>query len=711
MSVRIGAVLVVWLLGVVACPQAEDAVRGAEGTVETRRETLTEFFDAILPLPDDGPRDAAAESGPEAVLFQRGVAAFQRRAYVEAIERLRAFVKNHPNSRARSAAWAYLADAIAAADRSIRSRAEAIDIYRKVARDETGSANASRAEWRIGDLYFDIGWHYEAQAAYERALAHARSPFDADRALIGMGLALMALGKWSEAEQAFQTLRQKTMHEGLLMRATWALATTLYRQNRLHEAQPLFDASHRRWPAFFKRDPESLLRFAETLLAADQSHAARDILVGFYNLYPTHHEAPSALVRIGDLFLKIGLRRQAEMFYAWVLTAHPESPSEPVAKMRLVQVEQALAVASGGQPLRLMVETSMHGVPSGYFDPDVQRQILREISARHEESVLASEAQFRLGEHYELVQDWSGAVREYHAAVARAGRAERDPWPEAAAQRIGAILGPWMTAALQAGDDLTAVTLFHRHGPLAHRVYQGQALLLAVADAHRRLGFYGEAARLYQTMIREPRGAPFVEEALVGLGKTYLAQQDPAAARTVLAQYRFQYPLGRYAREATFLLVQAMLRQGDRDPVIRLCREWLNRHRRHPDRPRMLVVLASALADARRAAEAIPIYEEAWRAGALRSAGALLRFGAVLERDRRYDRAAEVYRQALAAQPRPDEARWAWWQLARIAVVQGRPAEAKRLLAQAGESDDPLLRRVTVAMRRQLPPESGREGG
>lgn len=711
MVLRIRTVMAVLVLGVMACLQADKAARGAEQSTENRGGRLTEFFEAVAPLPDDGPRDAGVEDGPEAVLFQQGIAAFQHRAYTEAIERFNSFLKNWANSQAVPAALAYLADATASAERSGRSRSEAIDIYRTVARDYAGSANASRAEWRIGDLYFDLGWYYEAQAAYERALARARSPFDADRALMGMGLALMALEKWSEAEQAFQHLRRRTGNEGMLMRATLALATALYQQDRLHEAQAVFDASHRRWPAFVKRDPASLLRFADTLMAAGQGHAAREVLAEFHNLYPTHHEAPSALVKIGDLFLEVGLRRQAEMFYAWVLTTHPGSPSESLAKMRLVQVGQALAVAAGGKPLHLLVEASMRRVPPRYFDPDAQREILREIVAQHRESVLGSEAQFRLGEHCELAHDWPGAVREYQTAVARTGRIADDPWPEAAARRIGTILGPWIASALEAGDDLTAVTLFHRHGPLAHRVYLGNELLLRVADAHWRLGFYAEAARLYQVMIREPRGTPFVEEALMGLGKAYLAQQDPSAARTVIARYRFQYPLGRYAQEATLLLVQAMLRQGDRDNVIRLCREWLRRHRYHPDRPRMLTMLATALAEARRTGEAIPIYDEAWRAGALRSADALLRFGAVLVHDRRYDRAAAVYRQALTAQPRPDEARWAWWQLARIAVAQGRSAEARMLLAKAGESDDPLLRRVAVAMRRQLLPETGKGGG
>ncbi len=709
-GLRIGVLPAALLLAVLTQVHANEWPGAVDQAGEHTKGAPPHVVEALLPLPDDGPRHANVGEGPAPIVFQRGIQAFQRQDYAVAAEQFNAFLKENPNSPMVPAVLAFLADAIVLGGQSSHSRSEAIAIYRVVARDEAGSANAARAEWRIGDLYFDQGWYDEAQAAYERAFTRARSSFDMDRALLGLGVTFIALGRWAEAERTFQTLRRQTTDEGVLMRATLALATTFHQQNRLPEAQLLFDECHRRWPAFIKRDPESLLRFAATLSATGQHQTARNVLAEFYNLYPRHREAPSALVRIGDLFLQSGLRRHAEMFYAWVLTAHPGTSSEQAAKMRLVELGQALSVGIGDQPLRLLVEASMQRMPGPYLDPEEQRRILREIIARPRDNVLASEAQFRLGQHFELAHEWPAAVSEYQKVVEHAGRIEHDPWPEAAAVRISAILGPWIEAALKAGDDLTAVTLFHRHGTLADRVYRGHELL-RIAHAHRRLGFNAEAARLYHAIIQEPSAQPLQEEALMGLGKSYLAQEDPSAARKVFARYRFQFPLGQYSQEALFLLTRAMLRQGDRDSVIHLCREWLKRHTRHPDRPHMLALLATALADEGKADEAIPFYDEAWRAGALRSASALLRFGAVLDHDRRYDRAAAVYRQALAAEPGPDQAQWAWWQLGRIAFTQGRYREAGALLEKAGESGDPLIRRVSTALRRHLPPEPELKGG
>lgn len=712
MVLRFGVLPAVLLLSVVVGAQADERPGALDHTGDSARGTPGSVLAALLPLPDDGPRDKNIGEEPEPFLLQRGVEAFRRGDYDTAVEQIRAFLREKPNSPAIPAALAFLADATIAREPSSHGRTVAIDIYRAIAREYTGTANASRAEWRIGDLYVDQGLYYEAQAAYERALARAQSSFDTERSMLGLGLTLMALHKWREAEQTLETLRRRTTDASALMRVMLALATTLYEQNRLIEAQPLFEACHERWPALMKRDPESLLRFAATLSATGRRQSARNVLVEFYNLYPAHREATSALVRVGDLFFQSELRRHAELFYAWALTAHPGSPGEPVAKMRLVQLGQVQSIDTRGlTSLHVLVGASMRGMPGLYFDPEEQRRILQDLISRYGDSPLGSEAQFRLGEHFELARDWPAAAHAYRMAVERAGQIEQDPWPEAAALRISAILRSWMAAALAAGDDLTAVALFHRHGRLATHVYRGHELLLRIADAHRRLGFTSEAVRLYQAAVREPEAKPFLEEALIGLGKSYLAQQDPSAAKKVFERYRFQFPLGRYAREVLHLLLEAMHRENDRDGVIRLCREWLKRHHDHPDRPRMLGVLATTLADAGRVDEALPIYDEAWRAGALQSASSLLRFGDMLIAGRQYDRAATVLRQVLAMQPEADEMPWVRLQLGRIALTQGRYAEAGALLDQAGKSVDQMVRRVAMAMRRQLPPEKEPKGG
>ncbi len=71
-----------------------------------------------------------------------------------------------------------------------------------------------------------------------------------------------------------------------------------------------------------------------------------------------------------------------------------------------------------------------------------------------------------------------------------------------------------------------------------------------IADAHQRLSFPVEAARLYQAVIRDPKAESFHEVAIMGLGRSYLEQKDMRAARAVFERYRLQFPIGRFGAEA-----------------------------------------------------------------------------------------------------------------------------------------------------------------
>ena len=88
--------------------------------------------------------------------------------------------------------------------------------------------------------------------------------------------------------------------------------------------------------------------------------------------------------------------------------------------------------------------------------------------------------------------------------------------PTKAGRNCVTFLRPALEAALKSHDDFELVSLFHRHGPQADRLYAGTDLLLKIADAHQRLGFPVEAAQLYQSLIRDPKAEPFQEVATHG---------------------------------------------------------------------------------------------------------------------------------------------------------------------------------------------------
>ncbi|MGH7233375.1 MAG: tetratricopeptide repeat protein, partial [Nitrospiraceae bacterium] len=438
---------------------------------------------------------------------------------------------------------------------------------------------------------------------------------------------------------------------------------------------------------------------------------ARRAYLLLYNLYPLHRAVPSGLIVIGDTYRRSGRLERAHLFYATAVTQYPTTKAATVARMRLIELGQQIKAGTHEERIAPMIRESIHHTPPLIVDSTEQRETLRMIADANGETILGHEAKFHLGEHFEHAHHWAEAVQVYRDIHDRDGRVAGDPWPEAARRRLSAILEPWLVAALKAGDDWTALALFHRHGIFADRVYSGKAVLVHMAAVHRRLGFSAEAIKTYQSILKDPSAPSLHEEALIGLGESYFDQRDFPAARKVFERYRVQYPLGRYKLDALGLLARALQAQGTLPEAIRLSRQWLELSPAHPDRPRMWHRLASALSDHGEIASALKAYADAEREGALVLTEARLHYADLLARQQRPAEAAHHYQAVLGASPSPADAEWATIQLARLWRGQRGAPDADGLLHDVGRmTDDPWLARVVSALRVDLFHEPGQEG-
>ena len=206
------------------------------------------------------------------------------------------------------------------------TRSEAILDYNALLRDHPQSTNARRAEWRIADLYLEQGAFQEAQAFYRQAMAHSPAgSFDGNRALLGLGHTFMAMGKWSDAEHAFADARKRGEDEPLLQRATLGLAHALFRAQRFSEAQPIYEICDRRWPFLLRGDPLSLQRYAVTQVNLHHEASARALMLLFYNLFPRHEYAPTALLHVAEGLRAAAKPPLAEFVYALIPSLYPDS--------------------------------------------------------------------------------------------------------------------------------------------------------------------------------------------------------------------------------------------------------------------------------------------------------------------------------------------------------------------------------------------------
>jgi TolA-binding protein len=652
-----------------------------------------------LLLPDDGPRLEGQSTGIDGLAWQEGQSAYKKQTWAEAQRFFAKIVTDHPESPLVPSAKAFLIELALREDSSGQGRTLGIQEYKKLVRDHPQSVNARRAEWRIGDLYFEQGWYQEAQVFYEQAMAHAESRHvDGPRSLLGLGYAYMAMGKWSEAEHAFSNARTRSEHEPLLQGATLGMAHALYRQQRYADAQPLFDLAYRRWPRLVKADPLALQRFAATETRLQHEASARELLLLLYNLYPRHEHAPAALLQLAESLRASANQRLAEFVYALLPALYPYSLSATTAQLRLAVQQVEMMQTGGVESLGRTVSAMMRNVPIPFQSAASYRSLLEDIATREAANPAGSEALFYMAKAAEQSNDMNQAIGLYRDITLKTGQVS-DPWAAKAEDRLAVLLTPWIEAAIASQDDLTVVSLFHRHGTVARQRYARSPLLLQIAEAHRRLGFSAEGSSLYQQVIKVHNEPALIEPALIGIGKVYLDQRDPDAARKVFERYRFQYPLGTYEGEVVLLLAQAMRQQRDMQGLLHLCRTWLLRHPGHRERPAMYLQLAKTLGELDKLEESALAYEEGFKAGVVASSHTLLAYADTLSRLNRHERAIAVYQSVLEKKPKVRQAEWARLQTAQHWTALKQYDRATVALAELGRADDEMVNRLSASLK------------
>jgi len=663
-----------------------------------------------MALPDDGPRYDRTVEGAGALQFQAAVEALGRGQYATARAGFDKLATLDSSSPLIPPLKAFLAELALLEDPTDHGRREAITQYRSIIGLYQKNPNAFRALWRVGDLYVELRWFQEAIVAYEYALSLDLPRPDADRSLLALGGALGELGRWTEAERAFDQVRKRATDDRLVTRATSDLANALYAQRRKRDAVAIYDLLYRRWPDFLKNNPDGLQQYGDALFDIQELRKACEIDMLLYNLFPSHQHAGTALVRLGDSHSRLGLRMPAELFYTAARTQYPDTAAAAVALMRLSQIEQEIAASAGEDFLRKKVEGIIRGSGISYLEPSSAEDLYKAIALEHRDDILGSEALFHLAEHYELQRNSARGIQIYQEVTRRAGVILHDPWPSAAGLHLTSILKPQLEAALKDKKDIQALTLFHSHGQAPEQYYVGTPTLLEVADVHRRLGFPTEAVHLYQTFVKGRKVVPLHEAVLIGLGESYLDQSDPAAARNVFESFRLQYPQSARSPLVSRQLTAAMLEQGDRQGAIRVMKRWVRLQPRDAAQGWIYVTLARTLAEDQQPEEAAAVFERALRNNALRAPQDILLYADLLVKLNNPERAADLYRQALKAGPDQPAAEWARVQIVLNSAARDGKQPRSRALAADADFDDPLLHRAAGAVQIGLQAAMVKEG-
>lgn len=643
-------------------------------------------------FPDEGPRAEPWVSEEQLHALQPGREAFAAEQWDAALWMFARVEEQAGEPGLAAIARALRAETVYRRQATSQFRLDAIDVYQGLIRDFPQSANASRAGWRVGDLFAEQGWQVEAQAAYERAARDAVLPHDTTRAFLGLGLMYVETERWKDAVQTLKGLRNNELDEVSRGWVTFGLAEGLYALGRRSEAGGYFRTLAERWPDRLRFSPSALLHAADIEQASGRPEPARRLRLLFYNLYPTHPDAPGTLVTLGDNLQVAGRPREAELFYGLAVQWHARTEAAEVAKLRLARLGQELTKQPGRPPFAIEIGSVLYGAHHAPLSLEAQRQVFQSVSESHQDRALASEALFLLAEHHLRNEQPAEAQAVLQRVCEREGLVAGDIWPGRARQQLAQLLRPEMAASIRMADDFQTVQLFHRYGSCPDWKSGHVDLLLHVAEAHRRLGFLEPAVHLYQQVLRDLQGAAFRDHALIGLGRTYLDQRDGAAARRVFERYQLEYPLGALKADALRSLSESWALMGDAGAVIKACQRWFKllgeRAVQDPGYGQMLLRLAGAQAIAGRHREAIKTVRLAERAGVLPYAEARFREGRYLDAAGSSRAAIAQWAEVVRVDPQSSEAALARLNMARVWWQQRRLNEVGAVLSHVSSGGD-----------------------
>lgn len=683
-------------------PPAEPTQRPAEMTTSAPKSQPPT---RVIPvLPDDGPRREPWVSEEQMESLRTAREAFVNEQWDPAIWMFGRAEEQLGDTGLAPMARAYRAEALVRRAATAQDRQEAIELYQSLIRDYPQSANASRAGWRVGDLFSQQGWKVEAQAAYERAAKAAMNAQDKTRAFLGMGLMYVENKKWKEALHTLKALRGVELDDVSRGWMTVGLAESLYQLGRRTESAEYFRALTERWPHRLREGADLLLHASEIEQSAGRHEDARRTRLLFYNLYPSHPDAPMAMVTVGDSLRKSGRLAQAETVYGLVVDRHPGSAAGYVATLRLANLGQDLAQEDPQEASTVDLVGSLKPGPRAPRTAEAQAEAFRTVSEAQRHNEVGSEALFLLADHHVRQGRPAEAKTLLQQLCDREGRVVGDVWPARARQQLSQLLHPEMAAAIRMADDFQMVQLYHRFGSCPDWRGGHVDVLFQIAEAHRRLGFVEPAILLYQQVLRDPQAQGVREQTILGLGRAYLDQRDGIAARRMFERYQLEFPLGTLKPDALRYLSESWALLGDAASVIKVCQRWFKARgpqaAQDPGYGQILLRLVAAYAAAGQPAEAIKTLRLAEQAGVMPYIEARLKEGHYLEARGSGRAAIAQWAEVVRSEPASPEALRARIEMARVWWLQQRLPEAGVVLSRvSGDGSGDVFTRAALVMK------------
>lgn len=455
-----------------------DTREAADGEVPYRQDALLRLADSYYAMKQytAAVRTYRRVEGPGAdyALYQTGQALNLADQPQNAISAFQQLVDRYPESSWRDEAMYRIGhihfqeqnygDAVAAYERLIDSYPEA--------------TLAARAQYGIGDAHFNAGNLNASVAAYRTVLnEYPNSAFVSDAAS-GIQYALISLDDPDRAEAIIDSFATANPNSPIVDQLRFRLAEATYRSGQTDEALAAF-RRFVRTSSDADLVPEAYYYLGTIHAERDETDAAEGYLRQVVFDYEGGSNRLEAARLLGDLYLDNENYSAAERVYR-TMAQMADTPTDR-------------AEARYGQSMALMNQGQLQ----------TAEELLQEALADAGGAEASTAIQLGLARLAEERGNVQSALDRYRAVVDEArGEAGAE-----ALYRLGRLLVN-QNEPRQAIESLSRMpTLFGGYPDWMARAY------LTQAQAYRNLGQPGEAARLYDRVIRDYSGTPFAQRA------------------------------------------------------------------------------------------------------------------------------------------------------------------------------------------------------
>lgn len=546
---------------------------------------------------------------------------------------------------------------------------------------KTAQPDSVYAPWALcsmGQLYWDAGWHSEANALFEEFLASYPAHPLAGGVMVEAGLGFLENRQFLEAALVLRRVVEEPKWEAHRSRGALGLADATAMSKAWSQAYYWYRVVEAEQPELIRQSERSSYYYGLTELAVGDTTKAIPRFLTTVNLFPQHEVAGRALNRIseklyqeGHVFLSLWFAEQAKRRFKgeeagrrgqaaqirWVVDyLSTDHTKEEWAKVyqRLDDLEIYLSVSWDN-----VVETA------------------RALSQAPEQDVL-EESLVWLGRGYFTLGDLPSAIQSLkHLAIVATSKT----WKNEATHRLSAILSEQMQFFSEK-QGWVRLLKFHEDQQEAFRLVPlTRERVRTVAQAYQQVMLPSKAMQWYDQLLKEHPKSPLREE--IFSQKVFLAddQGDAPVVRSAGEIYLREYPEGKWRAEvSTVLGIEALVRK-DYVQAIQELSDGLQRTHDVALQRYALRHRAQAYREAGKREVALEDLRQVVALDALDMSN-VVRLGDFLFDQGEYAEAEPLYDQVLTSKAPVALKAWAKYRWGLSLDYQGKAREAQKLLSE-----------------------------